>query len=49
MAGMITQIEQPRGRHGGLGLLAAAPGRLSRIVAGGEKRHRHNQPMASAC
>lgn len=49
MRGMITMIEQPKARHGGLGLLSAAPGHLSRIVAGGAKRHRHNLPMASAC
>jgi len=48
MTGMITVPERPQARHSGLGLLTTAPSRLSRIVVGGEKRHRHNQPMTSA-
>jgi hypothetical protein len=48
MTGMITVPERPQARHSGFGLLSAAPSRLSRIVSGGEKRHRHNQPTASA-
>lgn len=49
MAGMITPAERPMGRHHGFGVIPACALRLSRLGAGADKRHRHNQPVASHC
>lgn len=49
MTGMITLAERPMGRHNGFGVMPTTALRLSRLAGGADKRHRHNQPVASLC